>query len=228
MATLRTLPDPPAPAPEPAGLRAQKKQRTRLHISEVATRMFIERGFDQVTIAEVAAVAQVSVNTVFNYFTTKEELFFDRAQEVEEAPSRMVRERRAGESALQALQRGLDAVLRGPLAASRGNLRPFLATIQASPALQARVRLLLERAEARLASTLAQETGARPGDPTARAAAAMITGLLALLVQEFQARVLRGQPPATYRPVLARMADHGFQLLTAGLGSYGRRAADGG
>ncbi|BBJ40169.1 hypothetical protein SSPO_028870 [Streptomyces antimycoticus] len=40
----------------------------------MATGLFLERGFDRVTVAEVAAAAEVSVNTVYNYFPAKEDL----------------------------------------------------------------------------------------------------------------------------------------------------------
>src|SRR3954469_24816594 len=81
-------------ATEPVqGLREANKARTRLAISDVATRMFIERGFENVTVAEIAAAAQVSVKTVFNYFATKEDLFFDRAPAILDAYIRAVKER---------------------------------------------------------------------------------------------------------------------------------------
>src|SRR5690349_18397306 len=100
--------------PEPeVGLRERKKRQTRLAISDKATRLFIERGFENVTISEVAAAADVSVATVFNYFATKEELFFDRGPEVEEAPSRIVRERHRGESAVAALRRSFRKAAKG-------------------------------------------------------------------------------------------------------------------
>ena len=59
------------------GLRELKKMKTRQAIADCATGMFIKRGFDHVTVAEVAEAADVSEKTVFNYFTTKEDLFFD-------------------------------------------------------------------------------------------------------------------------------------------------------
>ncbi len=62
------------------GLRERKKRQTRQHISDVATGLFLERGFDAVTIAEVAEAADVSVNTVYNYFPAKEDLFLDRSK----------------------------------------------------------------------------------------------------------------------------------------------------
>ncbi|WP_437587033.1 TetR/AcrR family transcriptional regulator [Sorangium sp. So ce1000] len=209
------------------GLRERKKQQTRLAISQVATRMFIERGFDEVTVAEVAEAAQVSVNTVFNYFAAKEELFFDQAEEVEDAPSRVVRERRAGESAVDALHRRFQEMLkdkRWPLSDAT-RLKPFLATIEASPALKARGRLILERTEQRLAQTLIEETGAPPDDPTARAVAAMVIGLQRILIQEAQARVLRDETHASIRAALSRLGDRGFELLRSGVGDYCKRGA---
>src|SRR3954471_21906555 len=107
------LPKTPPGDREPLGLRERKKQQTRLAISAVATRLFIERGFEAVTVAEVAAAAGVSVNTVFNYFATKEELFFDRGPEVTEAPSEVVRARRRGESAVAALRRSFRKIVKG-------------------------------------------------------------------------------------------------------------------
>src|SRR4051794_37232709 len=72
----------PSSSPTPTGLRAFKKARTRLAISDVATRLFVEHGFEHVTVAQIAEAAEVSTKTVFNYFTSKEELFFDRAEDV--------------------------------------------------------------------------------------------------------------------------------------------------
>ncbi|WP_326640923.1 TetR/AcrR family transcriptional regulator [Streptosporangium sp. NBC_01755] len=83
------------------GLRERKKRETRERISNIATGLFMMRGFDNVTVAEVARAADVSVNTVFNYFGTKEDLLFDRQEEVEDLPSRVVRERGRQDSALR-------------------------------------------------------------------------------------------------------------------------------
>ena len=79
------------------GLRERKKKQTRHVIAETALRLFNERGFDAVTVAQVAKAADVSEATVFNYFPTKESLFFGQMQSFEEALIQAVRERSGGE-----------------------------------------------------------------------------------------------------------------------------------
>lgn len=78
------------------GLRERKKRQTRQYISDVATGLFMDRGFDAVTVAEIADAANVSVNTVYNYFPAKEDLFLDRSKGVVDRMSRWVRGRGPG------------------------------------------------------------------------------------------------------------------------------------
>src|SRR5918995_4231305 len=87
------------------GLRELKKQRTREVIAETAFGLFAKRGFDHVTVAEVAEAAGVSVKTVFNYFPTKEDLLFDEVPARKAALVAAVRDRAPGESVLAALRR---------------------------------------------------------------------------------------------------------------------------
>src|SRR3954465_8056985 len=89
------------------GLRERKKRETRQRISDIATGLFLERGFEKVTVAEVARAADVSVNTVYNYFPAKEDLFLDRSKGVVDRMSRWVRGRGPGESAAVAVLREL-------------------------------------------------------------------------------------------------------------------------
>ena len=80
------------------GLRERKKRQTKQRISDIATGLFLEHGFVTVTMAEVGEAADVSVNTVYNYFPAKEDLFFDRSKGVVDQLARWVRARDAGES----------------------------------------------------------------------------------------------------------------------------------
>src|SRR4051794_4415948 len=90
-------------ADAPVGLRESKKARTRQAISDVATQLFAAHGFERVTIAQIAAAADVSVKTVFNYFPTKEDLFFDRAGELVEGLIGAIQSRPPGTTVVQAL-----------------------------------------------------------------------------------------------------------------------------
>src|SRR5437879_13388402 len=99
------------------GLRERKKQRTRELIAGTARRLFIERGFEEVPVAEIARVAEVSEATVFNYFPTKEDLLYSRLEAFEQELLSSIREREAGESVLSAFGRFL-LTPRGLLAAS--------------------------------------------------------------------------------------------------------------
>src|SRR5947208_8655503 len=142
------------------GLRERKKQQTRQQIFDAASRLFEAKGFDRVSVAEVARAADVSEVTVFNYFPTKEDLLYGGMEFFEEQLIEAVRTRPKGESAVKAFRRrllagaerletkqGADAVLKGAQ------------LISASPSLVAREREIVERFTARLAELLAQETG---------------------------------------------------------------------
>jgi len=91
------------------GLRERKKQQTRQLIADTARRLFAERGFDAVTVVEVARAAEVSEATVFNYFATKEDLFYNRLEAFEEELLAAIREREPGTSVLAAFR---DFILR--------------------------------------------------------------------------------------------------------------------
>src|ERR687889_2752123 len=134
-ATLPFVPDVPA---EP-GLRERKKQQTRQLIADTARRLFAERGFDAVTVVEVARAADVSEATVFNYFPTKEDLLYSGLEAFEEELMSAIRDRAPGESVLDAFARfvlrprGLLAARAGDDAAER--LVAITRVITESPAL---------------------------------------------------------------------------------------------
>ncbi|MFJ6896212.1 TetR/AcrR family transcriptional regulator [Streptomyces hokutonensis] len=152
-------------------LRERKKRATRQRISNVATDLFKARGFDGVSVAEVARAAEVSTMTVFNYFPRKEDLFLDRIPEAVEVLSGAVRHRAPGETPLAALRR-LTLELRDqrhPLAGPNDNFPAFWQVVIDSPALRARAREGLEEIENALSDALA-ETAQNTPDPALTAA----------------------------------------------------------
>src|SRR3954462_9162056 len=124
------------------GLRERKKQETRKRISDIATALFMARGFEHVTVAEIAEQANVSKMTVFNYFPHKEDMFFDREPEAIALLQRAVLERPAGAAPVVALQALIRRLLgeRYPMIAVSPGVRLFWRTVEASPALRARAR----------------------------------------------------------------------------------------
>lgn len=87
------------------GLRETKKAKTRQHISDIGCALFMERGFENVTVAEIAAKAEVAVATLFNYFPTKESILFDREDEIEDEILNAIRNRQKGTSIIDALHK---------------------------------------------------------------------------------------------------------------------------
>ena len=149
------------------GLRERKKRQTRQYISDVATGLFLERGFEAVTVAEVADAANVSVNTVYNYFPAKEDLFLDRSKGVVDRLSRWVRGRRDGESAAYAVLRELREEVESvsPRIGLMDGYARFMGVIHASPALRSRLWAIGQEVQDNLERTLREETGAPDDDP---------------------------------------------------------------
>src|SRR3954463_4871778 len=136
------------------GLRERKKQETRQRLSNLATAMFAERGFDNVSVSEVAEAAGVSKMTVFNYFPRKEDLFFDRNPEIMALLAATVRERPAGSTPLAAVR---DLVLRQldeqhPVLGLADRSTGFWRMILGSPTLRGRAREAAEELEGLLAT----------------------------------------------------------------------------
>jgi len=136
------------------GRRERKKQQTRQAISDVATTLFLERGFDAVTVAEVARAADVAVQTVFNHFPAKEDLFFDEPGWWT-GPARAIREAPPDADPVdvleaQYLNETRERVNNGHLA----TWKQFVRTIESSPALLARRRLTVDELEKSLTQAL--------------------------------------------------------------------------
>jgi AcrR family transcriptional regulator len=206
-----------------SGLRERRKRETRQAISDIATGMFAARGYDQVTIAEIAAAAGVAKMTVTNYFPRKEDLVFDQAEGLIQHLAEVIASRPPGESLLAAVRRDYaDAVARGDV--SLGLSSPaFARMIQDAPALASRALEMLNQREQALGDAIAAETGT--DNPQQRVVAALLVSVPRVLAAEAFRRSLAGQSPDEIRAVLAEQAAAAFDLLEPALGDYLIRAA---
>jgi len=206
----------------PAGLRAWKKERTRTTIADVATGLFMRDGFEAVTVAQIAHAAEVSVKTVFNYFPSKEDLFYDRADDMIGALAAAVVERPAGTTILDALHAVLverpvpfDAhgwsALRDPEGYER--FRRFLETEAGSPALRTRRLAIGELWTVRLTQLVAHQLRLPAGDPRAAAMASMISAAMTLRAQTLTAALLERLSARTVERRVRAVVDEAFTRL---------------
>jgi AcrR family transcriptional regulator len=216
----------------PIGLRARKKEQTRRLIADTARRLFAERGFDAVTVAEVARAADVAEKTVFNYFATKEDLFYSGMEAFEERLLEAIRHRPPGETVLGAFGRFVLAGPQGVFAlgdadrddhAATERLRTITRVITDSAALLARERHVLARYTDALAALIAEETGAGADDVEPWVAAHALLGVHRSLIEYVRRRVLAGASAATIAGELRAQGEQALGLLEGGLGEYAAR-----
>jgi AcrR family transcriptional regulator len=204
------------------GLRERRKQEARQAISSAAMAMFAARGFDKVTISQVANAAGVSKMTVTNYFLRKEDLVFDRAEATIASLADAAAGRAPGESLITAIRR--DYAER--IAAGDVTLGPptpaFARLVHGSHVLTSRAREIEDLREQALGDAIAAETGT--DDPRQRIVAAHLASVHRVLFAEAARRSLAGQPADQIRQALAGAARQAFDLLQPSLGSYGIRA----
>jgi AcrR family transcriptional regulator len=200
------------------GLRERRKQETRRAISDVATGMFAARGFDNVTISQVADAAGVAKMTVTNYFRRKEDLVFDRAEAIIRSLADVITARAPGESLLAAIRRDYaERVARADV--TLGLSSPaFVRMISSSPVLASRGLDLQDQRERALGDAIAAETGV--DEPQQRLVAAILSSVHRVLYAEAAARSLAGQPRDEICAVLAEAAARTFDLLEPSLGGY--------
>jgi AcrR family transcriptional regulator len=207
------------------GLRERKKRETRQQISDMATAMFIERGFDAVTISQVAQAAGVAKMTVTNYFPRKEDLVFDRAGAIVAGLAAAIAARAPGESLLTAIRRDYEQ------AAARADVtlglsgREFARMIASSPVLVSRTLEMNDQREQALGDAIAAETGADTIQQ--RVVAAQLAAVPRVLAAEGWRRSLAGAPREEIAADLAAEAQRAFDQLEPALGNYCIRAAAG-
>ncbi|MFF7136658.1 MULTISPECIES: TetR family transcriptional regulator [unclassified Streptomyces] len=181
-------------------------------LSEVAIRLFLEKGFDAVSVAEIAAAAEVSKPTLFRYFPAKEDLVLYRIADHEDEAARVVVE--SGEAPLVALRRHfLDGLERGDPATGLSDHPQVLAfhrLLYGTPSLVARAHGHIERQEAALAVALG-------GDLDARLAAGQIIAVRRILAMENWRRIAKGEAVEDVRRDAVVAAERAFGVLADGL-----------
>jgi AcrR family transcriptional regulator len=223
-ATAAPAAPPPAPSRRGPGKRELKRQETRARIVDAATDLFAERGFDAVSVMEIARRAGVVEKTVFNHFPVKEGLVFDADPPMRAALLETVRRRPAGESVSAAAGTFVVAAvsLLGTPEAAEGVAR-MARIIRGSRTLQVREREIIDELGDALAALIAEETDAQSGQLEPWLAAHAVLGLYAGLLELARDRVLAGVSGAPLAAELRRRGQRGLSLLQFGLAGYAKR-----
>jgi AcrR family transcriptional regulator len=205
------------------GLRERKKRRTRQQISDVATSLFVVRGFDHVKVSEIAEIVGVSEKTVYNYFPTKESLVFDRADEGIARVVEALRERQPGESPTKAMLRALSDDMDDleDLPEQMYVFFPLVAEmVAATPSLRA-ARLDLQN---RLVEVATEELAALadidPRDPEPQIAARAMVALFDLSYDSRMRHIEQGLRSGALRAAVLADLERASRLLETGLWSF--------
>src|SRR5580658_9295292 len=174
------------------GLRQRKKARTRRAIADAAARLFAERGYEQVAVSDVARAAEVSEQTVYNYFQTKEQLVVDRDQQIQDELSRLIRARAPGTTPAAAVRDfvlgTVEGIRRIPAGQWRGELG-FLAAI--SPAVRRLSLEMSDRQASALAAAIAETEAVTPAIAKLRGIA--LASVFQIIITEAGRRTREGQ-----------------------------------
>ncbi|MGW0995047.1 TetR/AcrR family transcriptional regulator [Streptomyces sp. NPDC002520] len=202
------------------GLRERKKRRMYQEVSDTAVRLFLEKGFDAVSVAEVAAAAGISKPTLFRYFPTKEDLVLHRIADHESEAARVVA---GAEQPMEALRRNFLEGLERCDPVTGLNAHPavlaFHRLLYGTPALVARAYSFQERSEAALAEALG-------GGLDARLAAGQIIAVQRILAMDNWRRIAAGEDVEDVRPDAVAAAERAFGRLAAGLSGLTGRVMD--
>src|ERR1700679_27951 len=161
----------------PSDRRSRKRLATRQGISDVATRLFIERGFDHVTVDEIADIADVGRMTVFNHFPRKEDMFFDRDEEVREILGEALRHRDPRVAPIETLRLLAHRLIaeHSPFVEFSARSEGFIKTIEGSETLKARARAIRDEIAQLVAEALPESVGRAHADADADLAAALLS-----------------------------------------------------
>jgi AcrR family transcriptional regulator len=194
---------------EPAtGLRARKKRETREALTRAGLELFVERGYDETTLAEIADSAGVSTRTIFAYFASKEDILFSTLQTMREALAQALADRPAGTDALAALR---EFILSS--AHEKTELDHRLGqVIAADPTLSSHKRARIAQLQELLAAAIADDLGVGPDDLRPQVAAASLTAAFEVLERQD-----RGPSKTPTRTEIAAAIDPIISFVRAGL-----------
>jgi AcrR family transcriptional regulator len=215
-------------AREDEGLRERKKRLTRQQISDMATWMFLERGYDEVKVTEIAAACGVSEKTVYNYFPTKESLVLDREEVMVKAIRRALGpgapQLSPVEAMVEILKEQLDELISYWEAKELNDMtaiRDFTNLLEETPSLRAAQMDMMRRLSQVAAEAMASRAGVDPGDPEPQIAADALLGLwrifFAAIVRFSDEQHTPGQVRAEVMAAIRRAA----RLIDTGLWSFG-------
>lgn len=208
-------------AAENEGLRERKKRATRDAIATSARRLFAERGFDAVTVAEVAAAADVSEKTVFNHFATKEDLVFAGGEARLAQLQAAIAQRPPGTSVLDVFRANSEAML-DTVAAGTGEDRLVVPRIvRDSPTLQKRLAAGWDDEVTSLVAAVTEATGADDDDLVPAVVARTLAWALITIFRAAFDGLLAGEEPKKLAARLRPQAARAYDQLAAGLGDYG-------
>jgi AcrR family transcriptional regulator len=214
-------------APEAEGLRERKKRLMRQQLTDTATEMFMERGFDAVRVTEIAEACGVSEKTVYNYFPTKETLILDRLESTMASLRTGLAEPGAApvEAALRILDGELSAMTSwladqdDPVQASAA-IRRFGALIQATPSLRAHQSDMMDQFTTVAAAILAERAGLSAADPEPLIAATALLGLWRIQFQSLTNYLDGTRTPARVRQAVTADVRRAARLIDTGLSSF--------
>jgi AcrR family transcriptional regulator len=206
------------------GLRERKKRATRDAIATTARTLFAQRGFDAVTVAEIAVAADVSEKTVFNHFATKEDLVFAGGEERLAALQTAIAQRPAGTSVLAVFRASTEAML-DTVAAGAGDDRLVVPRIvRDSPTLQKRLAVGWDQEATTLVAAVAEATGADADDLVPAVVARTLAWTLITIFRAAFDGLLAGEDPPALAARLRPRAARAYDQLAEGLGEYGAAA----
>jgi AcrR family transcriptional regulator len=204
------------------GLRERKKRATRTAIAVAARRLFAERGFDDVTVAEVAVAADVSEKTVFNHFATKEDLAFAGGEARLNQLLADIAQRPAGTSVLDVFRATTDAMIDG-LATTTEDDDFFVVPriIRDSRVLQERLTTGWEHESAALTAVIAETAGADDDDVIPAIVARTLSWTHRTIFRVALTGLLAGEDPKQLAARLRAASARAYDQIAMGLGDYG-------